>query len=193
MKKILLSAFALVTISAVNAQLGVEVGGRFSNISGKDAPSAAKMKAGFQAGVNYAIGIADEFYIQPGVNFVANGFKAEVLSKDVVTNYNYLQVPVTLQYKPVLGAGKLVLGVGPYAGFGIGDISVKTDGDKVKSDWPSGMKKFDAGAKVQVGYELNNGVYFILNADQGLTKLSDSNNPPKTFNSAFGVSVGFRL
>ena len=192
MKKILLSAFALVTISAANAQLGIEVGGRMANVTGKDAGDT-KMKAGLQAGVNYAIGIADEFYIQPAVNFVMNGAKSVVSSKDVSANFNYLQVPITFQYKPEVGTGKLVLGVGPYAGFGIGEVSIKTDGDKVSHDWPSGTKKFDAGAKLQVGYELNNGVYFILNADQGLTKLSDVSNPPKTFNSAFGLSLGFRL
>ena len=87
----------------------------------------------------------------------------------------------------------MILGVGPYAGFGIGKLTTKVGGNKVTTNWPNAMKKFDAGAKLQVGYELNNGVYFILNADQGLTKLTDASNPPKTFNSAFGLSLGFRL
>ena len=48
---------------------------------------------------------------------------------DPTLNLSYIEIPVNLLYKPVVGNGKLLLGFGPYIAYGIGG-KYKTDGDE---------------------------------------------------------------
>lgn len=191
---LLFTAFSLAALQS-NAQagrFGVNAGVNFSNITGKDASDAYKLKTGFQAGVTYDIGIADDFVIQPGLSYVQNGAKIDGF--DAKVQLNYLQLPVTFQYQPELGTGHLLLGVGPYIGMGIGQVK-GTGGDlTLKRDWDeAGLKKIDAGGKLLAGYQLSNGLSLNLNANLGLVKLSDVDNPPTTNNTSFGVTVGYKF
>jgi hypothetical protein len=191
---LLFTAFSLTALQS-NAQagrFGVNAGVNFSNITGKDASDAYKLKTGFQAGVTYDIGIADDFVIQPGLSYVQNGAKIDGF--DAKVQLNYLQLPVTFQYQPELGTGHLLLGVGPYIGMGIGQVK-GTGGDlTLKRDWDeAGLKKIDAGGKLLAGYQLSNGLSLNLNANLGLVKLSDADNPPTTNNTSFGVTLGYKF
>ncbi|MCH5720690.1 outer membrane beta-barrel protein [Niabella hibiscisoli] len=191
---LLFTAFSLTALQS-NAQagrFGINAGANFSNITGKDAPDAYKLKTGFQAGVTYDIGIADDFVIQPGLSYVQNGAKIDGF--DAKVQLNYLQLPVTFQYQPELGSGHLLLGVGPYVGMGIGQVK-GTGGDlTLKRDWDeAGLKKIDAGGKLLAGYQLSNGLSLNLNANLGLLKLYDVDNPPTVNNTSFGVTVGYKF
>ena len=196
---LLFAAFSTVAIqSKAQTGLGVNAGVNFSNITGKDASDDYELKTGFQAGITYDIGIADEFVIQPGLSYVQNGTKIGGTIGDAADNpklhLNYLQLPVTFQYQPELGTGKLLLGVGPYVGLGIGKIKGGNDDFSGKVDWDeANIKKFDAGGKLLVGYQLSNGLNLNLNANLGLVKLSDTDNPPTTNNTSFGVTVGYKF
>lgn len=191
---LLFTAFSLTALqsSAQAGRFGVNAGVNFSNITGKDASDAYKLKTGFQAGVTYDIGIADDFVIQPGLSYVQNGAKLDGF--DAKTDLNYIQLPVTFQYQPELGTGNLLLGVGPYVGMGIGKVK-GTGGDlTLKRDWDeAGLKKIDAGGKFLVGYQMQNGLSLNLNANLGLLKLADMSNPPTTNNTSFGVTVGYKF
>ena len=74
---LLFAAFSFSTVQsqAQSGRFGVNAGVNFANITGKDAPDNNKLKTGFQAGVTYDIGIADDFVIQPGLSYVQNGAK----------------------------------------------------------------------------------------------------------------------
>lgn len=189
--------FATFSVAAVpaNAQagrFGINAGVNFANINGKDV-EGTKLKTGFQAGVTYDIGLADEFVLQPGVSYVQNGTKLDAFNSKL--HLNYIQVPVTFQYQPALGTGNLLLGVGPYVGFGVGKVKGSLFDDKVssKSDWDdAGLKKVDAGGKLLVGYQLGMGLSFNLNANLGLANLSD-NKDEKLHNTSFGVTVGYKF
>ncbi|HTG56738.1 MAG TPA: porin family protein [Niabella sp.] len=191
---LLFTAFSLTALQS-NAQagrFGVNAGVNFSNITGKDAPDAYKLKTGFQAGVTYDIGIADDFVIQPGLSYVQNGAKYDGF--DVKTELNYLQLPVTFQYQPELGTGHLLLGVGPYVGMGIGKVKTVINNSSFSGDWDqANLRKFDAGGKLLAGYQLSNGLSLNLNANLGLVKLADVDNPPTTNNTSFGVTVGYKF
>jgi opacity protein-like surface antigen len=196
---LLFTAFSLTALQS-NAQagrFGVNAGVNFANITGKDAPSNNKIKTGFQAGVTYDIGIADDFVVQPGLSYVQNGAKYDGAFEGIAdpkVNLNYLQLPVTFQYQPELGTGHLLLGVGPYVGMGIGQVKVDAGDLSAKVDWDeANLRKFDAGGKLLVGYQLGNGLSLNLNANLGLVKLYDVENPPKTNNTSFGVTVGYKF
>lgn len=203
--------FAAFSVGAVPShaqagRLGVNAGLNLANISGKDAPSNRKLKAGFQAGVTYDIGLAEDFVLQPGLSYVQNGgaFSADEywgVAGDTKLHLNYVQLPITFQYQPVVGNGNLLLGVGPYVGLGVGKIKVEGSAAGVdvsaKVHWDDigdgeKVRKFDAGGKFLVGYQLPMGLSFNVNANFGMIKL-DPDYESKVYNTAFGLTVGYKF
>ena len=126
--KVLLLAFAATALTLTSTAqdkttFGIRAGVNFQNLNGEigDADLDLKMKTGFHIGVNAEIPVAPEFYLQPGLLFSTKGAKEKLMiGDDVKFNISYLEVPINFVYKPTLGAGKLVLGVGPYVGFAVG-------------------------------------------------------------------------
>lgn len=194
-------SFSAVDSNAQAGRFGINAGVNFANITGKDAKSEigeSKIKTGFQAGITYDIGIADDFVIQPGLSYVQNGAKYDGDFEDIAGNpkvdLNYLQLPVTFQYQPELGTGRLLLGVGPYVGMGVGKVKLSADDASHKFDWDElEIKKFDAGGKLLVGYQLSNGLSLNLNANLGLVKLPDHDDPATINNTSFGVTLGYKF
>lgn len=211
-RKILaLSAVLALMAGAAHAQskttFGVRAGVNFQNLNGKDQlgeKDNGKIKTGFHVGVNAEIPLADEFFVQPGVLFSTKGAKAE--EGDGKINISYIEVPVNFIYKPELGDGKLLLGVGPYIGIGVGgklkgggeDVDIKFK-NTVKPGDEAAMylKRIDAGGNLLVGYEFSNKLSFQLNAQLGLTniapKIEGIDSKQKIRNTGFGVSVGYRF
>jgi hypothetical protein len=191
--------------------LGVRAGVNFQNINGKDATGDKlenKLKTGFHAGVNAEIPIATDFFIQPGVLFSTKGAKIST-SPDIKQNISYIEIPVNLLYKPVLGTGKLILGFGPYIAFGVGgkltngntDIKTKFKKSITAAEFLNGgsyLKRTDAGANLLFGYELSSYLSVQLNAQLGLVKINPeiegvTTNKTSAKNTGFGISVGYRL
>ena len=204
MKKLLLGGLLMAGLGLVTTQsyaqagrFGVNAGVNFANITGKDAPSNNSLKTGFQAGITYDIGIADDFVIQPGLSYVQNGAKYDgtfFSETDPKVYLNYLQLPITFQYQPELGSGNLILGVGPYVGMGIGDIKMEAGSGSINASWEDAtIKKIDAGGKLLAGYQMGNGLSLNLNANLGLIKMTDIDNPPTINNTSFGVTLGYKF
>jgi hypothetical protein len=120
---------------------------------------------------------------------------------------SYVEVPVNFIYKPLLGTGNLLLGFGPYVGFGIdgkvkntagAETDIEFDKDYTSANEGTQFKKIDAGANLLAGYEFNNKVSLQLNAQLGLMDI-DKENPFKTNdqtrwrNTGFGLSLGYRF
>jgi len=198
------SLLTVLLISQARAQSGVTFGVRaginFQNLTGKDEQGdkySNKLKTGFNIGGNAEIPVAPDFFLQPGLLFSTKGAKFK--NSDVKTNLSYIEIPVNFIYKPVLGDGKLLLGMGPYAAFAGGGKyksgSVTTD-IKFGSSTDDDMKRFDAGGNFLVGYELSNHLSAQLNAGLGLVNIGnrapgDSKSSLK--NTGFGLSVGYRF
>lgn len=187
---------------------GVRAGVNFQNLNGEDADGDKydnKIKTGFHVGVNAEIPLADEFFLQPGVLFSTKGAKAK--EGDGKINISYIEVPVNFLYKADLGQGKLLMGVGPYIGFGIGgkvkgdgeDVDIKFKNDVKMSDVDDAWyyKRIDAGGQLLFGYEFTNNLSVQLNAQLGLLniepKFEGEKPESKTKNTGFGVSVGYRF
>lgn len=231
-KNQLLKAFmvaAAVSISGAamsQVEIGIRAGANFSNATIKDAngkKADTKLNPGWHAGVTFDIPVADEFYVQPGALFSTKGYQAKDAGSILGSSYegtlkvspSYIEVPINFLYKPELGAGKLLLGAGPYVAYGIGgkwkadgrvgNVSGSTDGKlEFKNDYQDGSndktiygKPFDAGANLLFGYEFANKLSFQLNGQLGLVNIVPKNDgakpDAKMKNSGFGISVGYKF
>ncbi|HEU4860453.1 MAG TPA: porin family protein [Chitinophagaceae bacterium] len=224
----LLAAIVLVTIfsqaqettsSTGGTSFGLRAGVNFQNINGKD-ENGDKVKndilTGFNVGVNAEIPVGVDFYFQPGLLYSLKGAKSEddILGQSFNTTLkiSYLEIPLNLIYKPLLGNGHLLLGFGPYVAFGVGGEATYEGGgssltEKVKfkktvsSSDPNDVvyiRPMDAGANLLAGYEFANRFSFQLNTQLGLVKINPeyegvSNDESSVKNTGFGISLGYRF
>ncbi|RPI76105.1 MAG: PorT family protein [Ignavibacteriales bacterium] len=214
-----LISFALILILSVPLAIGQSsengkmsfalLGGiNFQNLNGKDINGdklANDMILGFHAGVNAQIPIAPEFYFQPGLLFTTKGAKNADGSS---TKLSYIELPLNMVYKALVGNGKFMLGFGPYLGYAIGgkviaangseaDIEFKNTIDTETEDPTRIYRAFDAGGNIFAGYELPAGIFLQMNTQFGMVKINpdsgDSSNKTSIRNSGFGLSIGYRF
>ena len=215
-KIVLIAAFTMVAaMSYAQTTFGVRAGVNFQNINGKD-ESGEKltndMIVGFNAGVNAEIPVAPDFYFQPGLLFSTKGAKESVEGYTTQINLSYVELPLHLVYKPLLGKGHLILGFGPYVAYGVtGKVKMDIGGteteydvkfkNKVTSSDDDDVfytKGLDAGADLFAGYEFPFKVSVQLNTQLGLLNLEpdyegDSGDKAVVKNTGFGISVGYRF
>lgn len=222
--KVLLLALATTALAltskaqdAAKTTFGVRAGVNFANQNGEVGGTDLdfKMKTGFNIGVNAEIPVASEFYLQPGLLFSTKGAKQEIdgSDDDLKFNVSYLEIPISFLYKPTLGSGKLILGVGPYVGIAVGgkmkmgdedaDIKFKSDLDakdldEMQNDGAWFQKRLDVGGNLTAGYELSSKLSFQLNAQLGMSNLfpkvgGEKPDDTKMTNTGFGISVGYRF
>jgi hypothetical protein len=196
---------------AQTTTFGIRAGVNFQNINGKtydDKDLNNKLKTGFNIGVNAEIPVAPDFYVQPGVLFSTKGAK-DKNDDDIKVNLSYIEVPITFLYKPTLGTGKLLLGIGPYVAFAVGgkftdsdnkEHDIKFKNEIVLTQWASDyyVKRLDVGGNLLAGYEFSNKFSFQLNAQLGMVKINPkikdfAADKTKYKNTGFGVSLGYRF
>lgn len=224
MKKIILTASVVsalglsaaaqqTTVSMVRTDgtsVGIHAGVNMFNINGKNAAGAEldnKLKTGFSAGINVAIPLGSGFYVQPGVDFIQKGTESQ---NEIKTTLNYIDIPVNFVYKPILGTGNMVLGFGPYVGFGIGgkvknangttsDVAFRDEYDSSLPGATTQLRRADAGANLLAGYEFANRLSFNLKAQLGLKDINPdvpdntTNDQTRYRNTGFGLSLGYRF
>lgn len=205
------TALALTSRAQESTSFGIRAGVNFQNLTGKDIFNEDldyKLKTGFNVGVNAEVPVAPDFYVQPGVLFTTKGAKGKS-DKDIKVNISYIEIPINFLYKPVLGSGKLLLGIGPYIAFGIGGKSTNANGDSKDIKFDSKVisseflmnpyfKRLDAGGNLLFGFETSSKLSVQLNAQLGLVNISPdiegtNNDKLKTKNTGFGVSLGYRF
>jgi outer membrane protein W len=215
---ILVSATAQAQKNAKDAKntdritFGAHAGVNFQNITGKDPLGIAltnAMTPRFNAGVDAQIPLAEAFSIQVGVTFAQKGAKstAGTVTK---TALSYVEVPITFVYKPEIGDGNLIVGFGPYFGYGVAGKTTFSNGttSNVKfkntvtlTDVLAGIgyvKGLDAGANFVVGYQLSSNISLALKAQLGLVNISPKydalpNDKASLSNVGYGLSVGYRF
>ena len=207
-----LTTSALALGAQAQTTFGLRAGVNLQNINGKEydgSDTDNKLKTGFNIGVNAEIPVAPDFYVQPGVLFTTKGAKSKD-DDDIKINLSYIEVTINFLFKPTLGAGKLLLGVGPYIAFAIGgkytdqndkDHTFKFKNEISAADYLTGnpyAKRIDAGGNLLAGYELSSKLSFQLNAQLGMVKINPkitgvSNDKTKYKNTGFGISIGYRF
>jgi Outer membrane protein beta-barrel domain len=193
--------------TAPGTTFGLRVGANFFTINGKTINNNDldnKLLPGFHAGINAEIPAGAGFYVQPGVLYSMKGAKFNDNSK---VRLGYIEVPVNLIYKPLLGTGNMVLGFGPYVAFGITGNIEAANGTRTDIDFGSDynginpatqFKSFDAGGNLLAGYEFTNKFSLQLNAQLGLVNINKKASGPfddntRWRNTGWGVSVGYRF
>jgi hypothetical protein len=200
--------------------LGFRAGVNFQNFNGR-AEDGSMMRTNhivprFNAGLNVEIPIAVDFFLQPGLLFTTKGSMKKYTvndepRRDEVT-ISYIEMPINLVYKPLLGTGHLIVGFGPYVAYGIGGKgkyeagSVKyTEKVKFLNHVEAGhstdftyFRAWDAGANLVAGYEFSNRLSFQLNFQLGMLKVNPTyynmpNDQSSIKNTGFGLSLGYRL
>lgn len=194
---------------------GLLGGVNFQNLNGKDMSGDQldnDMIIGYHVGANVQIPIAPEFYFQPGLLFSTKGAKTTTGPVTSTYNLSYLELPLNFVYKGLLGTGYVMVGFGPYVGYGImgkakhegGSVSYESDieftntvesGDPLTETY---FKPLDVGGNVFAGYETGGGLFFQLNAQLGLLKINpEDNRLPENelsiMNTGFGLSLGYRF
>jgi hypothetical protein len=198
-------------VRADGTAVGIHAGVNMFNINGKNAAGTElenKLKTGFSAGVNVAIPLGSGFYVQPGVDFTQKGAET---ANNIKTTLNYIDIPVNFVYKPILGTGNLVLGFGPYVGFGVSgkvknangttsDVEFKDEYDGTLPATTTQLRRSDAGANLLAGYEFANKLSVNLKAQLGLKDInpdmpdnSSSSDQTRFRNTGFGLSLGYRF
>jgi hypothetical protein len=196
----------------------VRAGVNLQTINGKNGAGDKldnKMSIGFSGGVNYEISIAEGFYLQPGLNFAVKGAKGTqdygLYEADVKMSLSYIELPIHFVYKAELGSGKIIVGFGPYVGYGLGgkvktEIEGETDEkgvtftNKVDADYDGDVpiRPLDAGADIFFGYEFPFKLAVQFNAQLGLMNLwpeyeGVDNDKSVYKNTGFGLSFGYRF
>ncbi len=190
-------------------------GVNLQNLNGKDNNGdklTNDMLIGFHAGLNIQIPIAPEFYFQPGILFSTKGAKNTTGSLTTSYKLSYVEIPLNLVYKAKLGSGFIMLGFGPYLGYGIGGKVITEGGDaslNTKVEFKNVVeltdpllttyfKALDAGGNIFAGYETGSGIFFQLNTQFGMLNISPenkwfSNDKSVIKNTGFGLSLGYRF
>jgi hypothetical protein len=229
MKRVLLSVFAIAlfaittqaqdsrtTTTSGGTTFGLKAGINFQNVYGDDELGNkldGSLGLKWTAGVNAEIPVAKDFYFQPGLSIGTKGAKFKDGANEARLNLYYLDIPMNLLYKPLVGNGHVLFGFGPYVGFGIGGkVIVENGGNDIESDVEyrnevsiadqatstTFFKRMDAGANILAGYEFNNRLSFQLNTQLGLMNVipdeeGNTNSKEKMKHIGFGVSLGYRF
>ncbi|HLN73153.1 MAG: outer membrane beta-barrel protein [Methylococcaceae bacterium] len=215
---LLIACMLLLGISTIAQEteatsFGIKAGINLQNINGKDADNKSlnnDLVLRFHAGVQANIPVAPEFYFQPGLLYNSKGAKTKsLLNSNAEFTINYLELPLSFLYRPLLGTGHLLLGFGPYVAYGLnGKTDINVVGITGKRDikfaneytgiLPYGeyFKRMDYGANIFFGYELQGGLFIQLETQLGLAKINAKNttNPnadTSLKNTGFGLSIGY--
>lgn len=225
MKKALLTlSFFSFLVFAATAQdddklvkLGIRAGANYNTIVGKDFGGenvSNSYKVGYHAGITADLYVFPGFYLQPGLIYTTKGAMKEANNIKSTSNISYIELPVNVLLKLGMGNGKLLIGAGPYAAYGInGNLKSKAGSSTTTldanftntisaADVLNGnlynVRRWDYGVNALAGYEFASGFNFQLNAQLGLKKLNpeiESVTVDKTSIKHFGVglSVGYKF
>ena len=213
----------LLSVSIATAQMparakmsfGILGGLNLQNLNGKDY-LGDKLEndiiPAFHAGINLQIPVTQEFYFQPGLLFSVKGAKHTEGPVTNTTRISYVELPLNLVYKGMLGNGYVLLGFGPYVGYGVGgkvtskggsadvvrDIEFKNVVELTDPLTTPYFKSLDAGGNIFFGYEMASGMFLHVNAQLGMIEINPEykilpNDKSAVKNTGFGLSLGYRF
>ena len=204
-------AAAILSFNVAEAQefrMGAKAGVNFASIGGEYAENFDP-RVSFHLGGLVEIPLTGKFAIQPELLYSSQGMKEGyytfVFNSNIKSNLklDYINIPIMGKYYII---ENLSIEVGPQVGF---LISAKNKysyhQESGTNDVKNSFKTLDLGIGLGASYRLNNGVFFSLRFNKGLSNVNDSNryniNPNdypantdlnfKNRNNVFQISGGY--
>lgn len=183
MKKIILSAVAVLAFGFTNAQVkfGAKAALNVATLTG-DTEGASSL-IGFQIGGFAEIKVSEKFAIQPELMYSAQGSSYDEGGDD---KFDYLNIPVMAKFYV---ADAFSLEAGPQIGF---LLSAKSDGTDVKDF----ITSTDFGLNLGAGYDFTENLSAGLRYNFGLSNVSDIDFEGEDFtvnNAVLSVSLGYKF
>jgi hypothetical protein len=182
--------------SQAEVALGIKAGPNFSTIDTKaSAGTNYKNRAGFHGGAFLLIKAA-KFGVQPEIIFSQQGSKVEINSKDLESNFSYMNIPIILKLYTIAGIN---IQAGPQFGFvmsGEAPVQQTLGGAATVEDVKERMKKSDFTVALGLGWDLPFGLTIDARYNLGLSKIYDDAPPQQTEdakNQVFQFSLGYKL
>lgn len=205
MKKVILSAIAVLVFGFANAQkaeFGLKGGLNIANqiYSGNGAPSPSAVTA-FHVGGFVDIEISDKFSIQPELLYSMQGASFDLKVALNGANYDtkntfklsYINIPVMFKY---YAAEKFSLEAGPQIGFLVSsDMKTEFMGQSVTQDVKSLYNSVDFGFNIGAGYDFTENISAGVRYNLGLANVAktESGSNETVKNNVFSVSLGYKF
>jgi opacity protein-like surface antigen len=203
MKKIILSAVAVLAFGFTNAQgvkFGVKAALNVATLTG-DVEDASSL-VGFQVGGFAEIKISEKFAVQPelmysaqgGENSTSESFGGDTFNSEVKYKLGYINIPVMAKYYV---AKSFSLEAGPQIGFLVsakGDYTFSGGGESESGseDIKDTVSSVDFGLNVGAGYDFTENLSAGLRYNFGLTNVNDE-GAADVNNGVFSVSLGYKF
>lgn len=206
-KEVLLFAVAALLAAGAQAQTnwGLKAGVTMPTIhfGSKSDGLKSKMNTNFYVTGFADFALSESFSIQPGLSYQGKGGKFEITDEDgkieSKINLSYLEIPVNAIYYIPAGAGKFLIGAGPYAAYGLsGKVKIGKESEKV--EWGNkgkDLKHFDFGINTMIGYKLAGG--FLINVGYGIglmdinSEMEGGDSNPSAKNRVLSAGIGFQF
>ena len=199
MKKILLSAFAVIavaTLTQAQFKVGVVAGGNLSKlrINGESSLFTNDNFKGYHAGLIAEVKLSENIYVQPQLTYTRKG--ATLLSStDAATSklrMNYVGLGANIIYKLPVGFGKIFGGAGASYSYGFNGTQEQNGQKKELYSDIKTWKRSDVSLNFTAGLELNNGLFVSANSQKGLLDVYKASNG-SVKHRAYSVSIGYLM
>ncbi len=198
MKKVILTAFVLGTITTAVAQqqvkFGPKAGLNFANLSGLN---DSEMKTSFHVGAVAEIKFNEKFSIQPEVVYSAQGTKYTetfpVLGTvETSLNNDYINIPILAKYYIVDGFS---VEAGPQVGFLMkSESKVEGGSGSVTTDSKDNFKSTDFGLGLGLAYDLPVGLFVNARYNLGLSDIRENTSAGDAVkNNVIQVGIGYKF
>ena len=206
-------------------KVGLQAGVNFAGVTAENesgSKETTRSVPGIRLGLTADIPVVSNFYVQPGIFYASKGFKQAKggyygLANNFKVKVSYVELPVNILYKPKLATGRLMLGAGPYVGYGtdgtwksdnviqIGDIMTDNKGKTIfKDDVMDGEfgnylygRPWDYGLNFLAGYEFLGNLSAQVNVQAGLAnlqpKIDGKDRGGSLHNNSLGFTVGYKF
>lgn len=193
MKKLLISAIAVMALSSVRSQVqfGVKAGVNIatltlsSDLSGSG--ESLSSKTDFNAGVLASIPLFNSFTLQPEINYSGQGAKGSDGTTTTTVNYNYINVPILFKFNHSSG---LFAETGPQIGFLI-SANAKADGQS--EDIKSQISSTDFSWAFGLGYKTQMNLGIDLRYNLGLSNTVKDSGNGTSKNSVFQIDLFYLI
>jgi hypothetical protein len=202
MKKLMLTAVAVITFAFSNAQetrIGIKGGVNLTSINGYGTQSTSRV--GFQVGGFAEIKISDKFAIQPELLLSTQGRCTEISgsgfgfrSKEK-SGLVYLNIPVMAKFYVV---DKFSIEAGPQIRFLLGakskwEVTSENGTFSGNDDVKSSYDDLDLGVNLGAGYDFTKDLSVGFRYNLSLTSYGKSLDGNKIYNSVYLLSVGYKF